>query len=193
MAVDAAQNQSSRHAPEVFSILSELTHLQYCYTGDYTRTEPAVRRSMSLHEGALGSEHPDLWRDYVALGYALEHGGRPDEADTAFRRAAALAERSLGPRHADTIAARGQLYQNLRNARKYSKLEKLLRPLVETDDLSREVLPHRSRLWRRCIASRAAGPKPNPCIGGCSRRLNNSLCGLNRSCRTHSGTRTMEG
>jgi tetratricopeptide (TPR) repeat protein len=196
-AADAAQAQVSRHAPEAFSILSELIHLQYCDMGDYPRSEPTARRTLALREEALGSDAPELSSDLIGLGHALNHGGRADEAEAAFRRAAAVTERALGPRHANTIAARGQLFQYLRNARKYDQLEQLLRPLIEIDDVVEQgvappiqtlawILREQGRwaeaepLYRRLLAQ-AEQHADERVVARCKRELADALRGLGRA------------
>jgi len=133
-AIDSAQAALGRGAPEVFEALHELIHLEYCYLGSYARSEPVARRALALREEMLGPDHPELWRELLSLAYACQFSGKAAEAEDALRRAATLTERALGPAHVDAVAARGQFFQYLRNARRYDELERLLRPLVDTSD-----------------------------------------------------------
>jgi tetratricopeptide (TPR) repeat protein len=199
LAVDAAQSDLSRHAPEVFDALHELMHLQYCYMGDYGRSLPVARRAFALREEELGPEHPALWRELVSIGQACYLSGRRDEAESAFGKAAILTQRALGPQHPDTVAARGQLFQFLRNTRKYDELERLLIPIVETEDVVEQgVAPpietlawifrdqHRwaeaEPLYRRLLAQaeHATGERVRP-VARWKRELADAVRGLGRT------------
>jgi tetratricopeptide (TPR) repeat protein len=197
-AADAAQHALGRGATEVYEILRELMHLQYCDIGDYARTEPVARRALALREEQFGPDSPELWPDLVALGYACQFGGKADEAEDAFRRAASVTEAALGPQHPETHKARGQFFQYLRNARKYEQLEKLLRPLVDRGPAAEtgvappiatlaEILKQQGRwaeaepLYRRLLAqSEQTNPQNERGIAQWSRELGDALHALGR-------------
>ena len=67
----------------------------------HAEAEAAAREALALAERTLPADHALAIEASRVLGDALNYGGKREEALTAFARARALVERTLGPRHPD--------------------------------------------------------------------------------------------
>lgn len=79
--------------------------------GDLSSADELLRSAARIQEAALGRLHPDLISTLNNLAIVAERTGRPDDAETFYRRAAAIAAASLPPDHSLVAEAR----QNLEN------------------------------------------------------------------------------
>ncbi len=73
---------------------------------DKARADAERALSLSQAENDPGTFSMHIGRAYLALGRALQAQGKKDEAREAFRSAAEHLQNTLGPDHADTLAAR---------------------------------------------------------------------------------------
>ena len=67
--------------------------------GDVTAGIPLAERGVALRTGALGAGHPDVARDWNALGALYHLTGRSGDAAQAYDRALAVFEDRYGPDH----------------------------------------------------------------------------------------------
>src|SRR5580658_10015600 len=67
--------------------------------GDFTGGIPLAERGVALRTGALGAGHPDVARDWNALGALYHLAGRSGDAAQACSRALAAFEDHYGPDH----------------------------------------------------------------------------------------------
>jgi len=67
--------------------------------GDFTGGIPLAERGVALRTGALGAGHPDVARDWNALGALYHLAGRFGDAARAYDRALAVFEDRYGPDH----------------------------------------------------------------------------------------------
>ncbi|MGV9540166.1 tetratricopeptide repeat protein [Nocardia beijingensis] len=83
--------------------------LQLITAVDPPRAVTFGQHTLTFHESALGSDHPDALTSRSNLAYAYWLAGRPDEAIPLFERTLTERERILGPTHPDTLISRNNL------------------------------------------------------------------------------------
>lgn len=74
--------------------------------GEYDAADATIRRALDLDMARVGKRHPDVARDWEALGLNAYFNGRPDEAARLTARALAIrvaAQGELHPRVADDL------------------------------------------------------------------------------------------
>lgn len=99
--------------PAVATTLGVLARLDVIH-GKYVRAKALVTRAVAIQEKALGPDHPGLATALNTLGEIYVTGPRPADkgqhaeavrfAESLVRRALAIQERRLGPRHVDSTA-----------------------------------------------------------------------------------------
>ena len=67
--------------------------------GKYSEAESLLRRSLTLNEKALGSEHPSFGASLHALAGVLSQQGKYSEAESLLRRSLTIQEKALGSEH----------------------------------------------------------------------------------------------
>jgi tetratricopeptide repeat protein/DUF2914 family protein len=77
--------------------------------GDLSSADELLRAIARIQEHELGSEHPDLANTLNNLAIVAEKTGRPDDAETFYRRAVAIASASLPPDDPMLAASRQNL------------------------------------------------------------------------------------
>jgi Tetratricopeptide repeat/Protein of unknown function (DUF2914) len=77
--------------------------------GDLSSADELLRAIARIQEHELGSEHPDLANTLNNLAIVAEKTGRPDDAETFYRRAVAIASASLAPDDPMLAASRQNL------------------------------------------------------------------------------------
>ena len=80
--------------------------------------------------------HPNVSRDLNNLALLYDNLGRLDEAEALYRRALAIAEKSLGPDHPDIANRLINLGSLLRDMNRRSEAEPLLRRALKIDEKS---------------------------------------------------------
>jgi len=80
-------------SPMVASIWHNLGGLAFD-AGDYAAAELPARRAVQIRQSALGTEHPDVAADLLALAPILDALGRTGEAAELYARASAILERT---------------------------------------------------------------------------------------------------
>lgn len=78
-------------------------------TGDLVTAEELLRDVASLQESELGPVHPELANTLNNLAIVAERRGRPDDAETLYRRAVAIASASCPPDDPIVAASRRNL------------------------------------------------------------------------------------
>ena len=78
-------------------------------TGDFVSAEELLRAAARLQESELGPLHPDLANTLNNLAIVAEKSGRPDDAETFYRRAVAIASASLPADDPMVVASRQNL------------------------------------------------------------------------------------
>ena len=68
-----------------------------------------MKRALSIAEGSLGKDHPDVARDLNNLAQLYKATNRLSEAEPLMERALSIFETSLGPDHPRTITVRRNL------------------------------------------------------------------------------------
>ena len=77
--------------------------------GDLSSADELLRTIARIQEDELGSQHPDLANTLNNLAIVAEKTGRPDDAETFYRRAVAIASASLAPDDPMLAASRQNL------------------------------------------------------------------------------------
>ncbi len=77
--------------------------------GDLVSADELLRGAARVQEQELGPHHPDLANTLNNLAIVAERTGRPSDAETFYRRAAAIAAAALPPDHPMTVASRQNL------------------------------------------------------------------------------------
>lgn len=77
--------------------------------GDLVSADGLLRDAARIQEAELGPHHPDLANTLNNLAVVAERTGRPGEAETFYRRAAAITAAALPPDHPMTVASRQNL------------------------------------------------------------------------------------
>ena len=77
--------------------------------GDLSSADELLRTIARIQEHELGSQHPDLANTLNNLAIVAEKTGRPDDAETFYRRAVAIASASLAPDDPMLAASRQNL------------------------------------------------------------------------------------
>ncbi len=94
--------------------LEKVPHLlvdaeQAATTGDLASADSLLRDIARIQEAELGPLHPDLANTLNNLAVVAEQAGRPDDAETFYRRAVAIAAASLPADHEMVAASRQNL------------------------------------------------------------------------------------
>ena len=93
--------------------------------GRYKEAIPIAKRSLAIHEKALGPEHLDVGASLNNLAVLYYDLGAYQKAEPLFKRALAIREKALGPDHpdvADSLNNLAELYDALGD---YAKAEPL--------------------------------------------------------------------
>jgi LPXTG-motif cell wall-anchored protein len=125
--------------------------------GDLASAGELLRGAARIQEEELGPLHPDLANTLNNLAIVSENTGRSGEAETLYRRAAAIAAAALPPDHPMVVASRQNL-EDFCRARGLS-IEVPAPLITPTRDIEREVkaaLPSTGRS-SRSVAWVAAG------------------------------------
>jgi hypothetical protein len=77
--------------------------------GDLLSADALLREAARIQEAELGPSHPDLANTLNNLAVVAEKAGRPDDAETFYRRAAAIAAASLPADHPMVVESRQNL------------------------------------------------------------------------------------
>jgi hypothetical protein len=77
--------------------------------GDLASAEQLLREAARVQEAELGESHPDLANTVNNLAVITEKAGRPDDAETFYRRAVAIAAASLPADDPMVVASRQNL------------------------------------------------------------------------------------
>jgi Protein of unknown function (DUF2914)/Tetratricopeptide repeat len=77
--------------------------------GDLASADELLRSAARIQEEELGPLHPDLANTLNNLAIVAEKAGRPDDAETFYRRAAAIAAASLPTDHPMVVESRQNL------------------------------------------------------------------------------------
>jgi hypothetical protein len=82
---------------------------QAAVSGDFSSANELLREAARIQEAELGPLHPDLANTLNNLAIAAEKTGRPGDAETFYRRAAAIASASLPADHPMVAESRKNL------------------------------------------------------------------------------------
>lgn len=77
--------------------------------GDLESAAELLRQAARIQEDRLGPQHPDLAKTLNNLAIVAERTGRPDEAETCYHRAVAIASASLPDDHPMVVDSRQNL------------------------------------------------------------------------------------
>jgi serine/threonine protein kinase len=99
------------------------------HEGNLDESERLVRKAMEVYARVLGSDSPHLAQCQARLAMLAESRDDP-AAELLYRQAQQMYENSLGLNHPETIAARYNLAEYLRNAGKRDEAESMLREIL---------------------------------------------------------------
>jgi tetratricopeptide (TPR) repeat protein len=117
-----------------------------------------LEEAAAAGERTPGPRHPHLGRVLVCLGIFRRTDGRLEEAETCFRRALAIAERTLGREHLEAWAARRALMECLETAGKRAESLRLSIHAPETPEIEcPEPASEAERLRFAALDARMAG------------------------------------
>jgi tetratricopeptide (TPR) repeat protein len=85
--------------------------------GRYSEAVPSAERALSILEGALGPDHPDVATSLNNLGLLYQNLGQYSAAESLYKRSLAIKERVLGPNHLDVSATLNNLANLCRELR----------------------------------------------------------------------------
>ena len=101
--------------------------LMYEQQGRHAEAEPLYRRSLAIHEKALGPEHPNVGAALNNLAELYKSQGRYAEAEPLYRRALRIVEKALGPDHPDVGTTLNNLAALYKSQERYAEAEPLYR------------------------------------------------------------------
>ena len=137
----------------------------YQALGRYAEAEPLYKRSLAIHEKALGPDHPDVGTNLNSLGYLYQAQGRYTDAEPLYKRSLAIREKALGPDHPDVAQSLGNLAWLYYELGRYADAEPLYKHALVIREKAlgpdHPVVGSPSTAWRCCIAPKAATTRPS--------------------------------
>jgi tetratricopeptide (TPR) repeat protein len=106
--------------------LNELGYINN-FLGHYAEAEPLFRRSLSIREKQLGSDHPDVANSLNNLAGLYDSQGKYAEAEPLYRRSLSIREKQLGSDHPDVATSLNNLAGLYDSQGKYAEAEPLYR------------------------------------------------------------------
>lgn len=103
--------------------------------GDVERLEPLLRRWIDSAENKLGSWHPELAYPYSMMALVREEQGRIQDAETLYKRAVAILERTELPDAEDLTNAQHELAFFYFRQRRWDEARPLLKRVLESMEL----------------------------------------------------------
>jgi tetratricopeptide (TPR) repeat protein len=100
----------------------------YCHErGQYIDAESQYKRSLAIHEKALGPDHPDVALALNNLATLYDDQGKYTETEPLYTRSLAIREKALGPDHPDVAQSLNNLALLYTERGRYAEAEPLLK------------------------------------------------------------------
>ncbi len=132
----------------------------YRSQGRYAEAEPLYKRSLGIHEKALGPDHPDVGTSLNNLALLYESQGRYAEAEPLYKRSLGIREKALGPDHPDVGTSLNNLAGLYESQGRYAEAEPLYKRSLALCEEGAGPRPPRCR--HRAQQPRRAVPEPGP-------------------------------
>ncbi|KAI1312152.1 hypothetical protein F5Y03DRAFT_391118 [Xylaria venustula] len=131
---------------EEYLDLRECVAESYDFLGKYSEAERLRRRTLSLHETALGRGHPGIPDIKNNLAGSLVAQYKYQEAEELYQQAVEQSEKMLGKEHLDTLLYSDNFALVLKMQRKYEEARKIQKQTLE---IKQRILgeKHASTLW----------------------------------------------
>lgn len=100
--------------------------------GDVDRLEPLLKRWIDSAESKLGGWHPELAYPYSMMALVREENGNLVEAETLYKKAVAILERSEGPQDEDLMNSIHELGFFYFRQKRFDEARPLLKRVLET-------------------------------------------------------------
>ena len=99
-----------RNHPDVALLLSSLAR-NYLHQGQFAKAEPLFIRAITIYEYALGPDHPNVALDLNNLAALYKNQGN-SKADSLYKRAQEINEKTLGLKQSDHVEPLSTLSQD---------------------------------------------------------------------------------